>query len=315
MSKRAMELKVGAFVLVGLILTGAMIMRFSKGTGFGGAYQVRLEARNAGGIIPGANVLMAGVPVGHVREIILAPDGTKVTMIARIHERFQIPTNAVWAVATVGLLGDRYISVSPGRYRPGEPLTFLENGAVVQVHEAFEISQAAESASGLMNRLSGTIDQLSNVVQRLDQTLLSDASLKDLTMTFANLRTVSERTIETVENANSFIETNTVPMSGAVSNLHLFSANLNEVTVELRELVATNRASLSAAFGSIEKATERADRILGQVEAGEGLVGKLLSNPELAEHASQMVSNFAVFGKNLNERGIWGVFRRPKSDK
>jgi phospholipid/cholesterol/gamma-HCH transport system substrate-binding protein len=312
MSKSRMEWKVGLFVLIGLILTAAMIMRFSKGTGLSGTYEVNLEARNAGGIIPGAGVLMAGVPVGSIKGIILAPDGSKVTMVANIYDRIKIATNAVWGIATVGLLGDRYISVSPGRYKPEETLTFLEDKATVPVQEAFDIAQVAESASSLMDRLSGTVDQLSNAVVRLDATVLSDQSLSNLSTTIGNLRETSERAVDAVHNVNTFVETNEVPLSGAISNFNLFSANLNEVTAELRQLVATNRANLSGAIANVNRATERADKILAKVEGGEGLAGELLSNPEMAQHVSLMVSNFSIFGSNLNAKGLWGVFRKPK---
>jgi phospholipid/cholesterol/gamma-HCH transport system substrate-binding protein len=315
MNEKKLVWKVGLFVLIGLVLAAGMVMRFSKGTGFSGSYQLNLNAKNAGGIIPGASVLMAGVPVGNVKGIILAQDGTRVTMQASIYDRFKIPTNAVFSIATVGLLGDRYISVSPGNIPEGQQLTFLQEGDEVNLQGAFEISQAAESAAGLMDRLSGTVDQLSNAVQRLDQTLLSQQSLSNLTETVANLRTMSVRAIAAVDNVNSFVETNTLPLSHTVSNLHLFSANLNGVTIELRELVATNRVELSSAMKNIDRATARADQILEKVEAGEGLVGRLISDDELAGHASQLVSNFMVFGQNLNARGIWGVFRKPKESR
>ena len=314
MSQNRMEWKVGLFVLIGLVLTGAMIMRFSKGTGFSGTYKLNLEARNAGGIIPGASVLMAGVPVGSVSGIVLAEDGTRVTMVASIYDRFKIPTNAIFAVATVGLLGDRYVSVSTGHTQEGQPLTFLEDGAHVKVQEAFEITQAAESAAGLMDRLSGTVDQLSNAVARLDKTLLSEESLSNLTSTIANLRTTSERAITAVDNVNAFVETNAVPVGHTVSNLNLFSENLNGVTLELREMVASNRVRLSSALGNVDRATERADNILAKVESGDGLIGRLLADDEMARHSALLVSNFMVFGENLNERGIWGVFRKPKKD-
>src|SRR3954466_8164747 len=114
MSKSRLEWRVGAFVALGLILAAAMVMRFSKGTGLSNTYHLNLEAHNAGGIIPGASVLMAGVPIGGISEIRLAPDGTKVTMVASILSRFLIASNAVFGITTVGFLGDRYISVSPG---------------------------------------------------------------------------------------------------------------------------------------------------------------------------------------------------------
>lgn len=308
-----MEWKVGLFVLFGLILTAIMITRFSKGTGLSGTYELDLQARNAGGIIPGASVLMAGVPVGSVNAIVLAPDGSKVTMIAKIYDRYQIASNAIWSIATVGLLGDRYVAVSPGRLREGETLTYLEDGASVRVQEAFDIAQVAESAAGLMDRLSGTVEQLSNAVQRLDATVLSESTLTNLAATAGNLRDVSFEAKQTVTDVKTWVRTNTSPLSSTVSNLNLFSLNLKEATSELRDLVATNRSTVSLAVQNVERATARADKLLGKVEAGEGLAGKLLSDAELAKHMSFMASNFAVFSSNLNSRGLWGVVRKPKS--
>src|SRR5688500_17799111 len=167
MNKDKTGWKVGLFVLIALVLAAGMVMRFSKGTGLASTYTLNLEANNAGGIIRGASVLMAGVPIGSISGIYLAQDGAKVTMVASIYEQFKISTNAVFGIGTVGFLGDRYISVSPGT-NTGSNVRYLEAGETVRVAEAFDFAQVAESASGLMNRLSGTVDQLSNAVTRLD---------------------------------------------------------------------------------------------------------------------------------------------------
>src|SRR5688500_16535979 len=192
MSKNKTAWKVGLLVLIALVVAAIMVMRFSKGTGFASTYDLRLEAANAGGIIRGASVLMAGVPIGSISAIYLAQDGAKVTMVASIYEQFQISSNAVFDIGTVGFLGDRYISVSPGP-RGAANVGAFKHGDTVRVAEAFYFAQVAESASGLMDRLSGTVDQLSNAVTRLDTTLMSDESLSNLTHTVANFRTLSER--------------------------------------------------------------------------------------------------------------------------
>src|ERR1051326_5000354 len=105
MNNKRMVLKVGLFVLIGLVLAGAMIMRFSKGTGLSTTYRLYLQARNAGGIIPGANVLMAGVPVGSVSDIKLSDNGAQVRMVAKIYSRFKIQKDAQFSIQTVGFLG------------------------------------------------------------------------------------------------------------------------------------------------------------------------------------------------------------------
>jgi phospholipid/cholesterol/gamma-HCH transport system substrate-binding protein len=314
MSKNKTPWKVGLFVLIALVVAAGMVMRFSKGTGLASTYTLNLVANNAGGIIRGASVLMAGVPIGSISEIYLAQDGAKVTMVASIYEQYQISTNAIFGIGTVGFLGDRYISVSPGP-NGGGTVPRLRPGDTVRVAEAFDFAQVAESASGLMNRLSGTVDQLSNAVSRLDTTLISDQSLSNLTMTVANFRTLSESAMAAAGGLDAFVQTNTPSLSQSITNFASFTEKLNRVTLELQETVATNRVEFTATIKNIERATDRADKLLADVEQGKGLAGALLKNDELANHVSLMVSNFAVFGSNLNTKGIWGVFRKPKLPK
>jgi phospholipid/cholesterol/gamma-HCH transport system substrate-binding protein len=317
MNNKRMVLKVGVFVLIGLVLAAAMVMRFSKGTGLSTTYRLGLRARNAGGIIPGANVLMAGVPIGSVSEIRLAEDGSKVTMMARIYSRFRISKDAVFGIATVGFLGDRFVSVSPNPARkkndpsPG----YLKDGDFVQVEEAFDITAVAQSASTLMDRLSATVLQLNTAVQRLDKTLLADQSLTNLTQMISNLKSVSDRALTAMDTINHFLNTNTVSLSQSVTNIQTFTEKLNAVTLELHETVATNRTQLTSAMKNIDHATERADRILREVEEGKGLAGTLLHSEQFAEYTSTTLSNLMIFSSNLNQKGLWGVIRKPKPAK
>jgi phospholipid/cholesterol/gamma-HCH transport system substrate-binding protein len=313
MSKNTTAMKVGLFVLVALVVAAVMVMRFSKGTGLADTYELNLEARNAGGIIKGAGVLMAGVPIGSISGIYLSSDGSKVRMVASIYEQYKISTNAIFGIGTVGFLGDRYIAVSPGHDGSG-PVVYRQPGDTVQVQEAFDFTQVAESASGLMDRLSGTVDQLSNAVTRLDKTLISEQSLSNLTETVANFRTLSQRAMAAAGGLDDFVRTNTPSLSQSITNFSAFTENLNTVTLELQQTVATNRVEFTSAIKNIERATDRVDKLLADVERGNGLAGALLQNNELSYQAALMVSNFMAFSSNLNNKGIWGVFRKPKKD-
>jgi phospholipid/cholesterol/gamma-HCH transport system substrate-binding protein len=311
---KKMEWKVGVFVLIGLVLVALMVMRFSKGTGLSSTYDLNLEARNAGGIIRGASVLMAGVPIGSVSEIRLAADGSKVTMVASIYDKIKISSNAVFSIDTVGFLGDRYISVSPGA-ATNENVGFRPPGDTAVLEEAFDFAQVAVSASGLMNRLSGTVDQLSNAVTRLDRTLISEHSLSNLTTTVQNLKGFSDRAMSAASGLDDFVRTNTPSLSQSITNFSDFTEKLNRVTLELQETVVTNRIEFTSAIKNIERATMRADKILAEVDEGKGLAGSLLKNPEMANYTTLMLSNFMAFGSNVNHKGVWGVIRKPKASK
>src|SRR5580658_1355903 len=57
MDSKRLEIKVGLFVLIGLVLMGVLLIQFSKGTSvFHGTYTLRLHAANVGGLKQRASV-------------------------------------------------------------------------------------------------------------------------------------------------------------------------------------------------------------------------------------------------------------------
>jgi hypothetical protein len=157
------------------------------------------------------------------------------------------------------------------------------------------------------------VKQLNQAVGRLDTTILSDHSLSNLTIAMDNFRWVSESAREATDNINEFLRTNTPSLSGSISNFGAFSEQLNQVTVELHETLATNRVQLTDMVKDLGTATGHLNTMLERVEAGEGLAGSLLHDEELALYTGQMLSNFMVLSSNINNKGLWGVIRKPKT--
>lgn len=313
MNKQNLALKVGVFVAASLVVAAVMIMKFSKGAGlFTKTYTLQLRASDVGGIIPGANVLMAGVSIGRVREITLERDGRSVIMHSEILSDFRIRTNAIFQIRQAGFLGDRFISVTPALAVAGEAPE-LKDGDFVQCEETFDISQVAQSASGLMQRMDTIVSNLNRAVTRVDTTLLSENSLTNLTATIGNFRTLSEKANGAINNLDGFVTTNMANLSTSITNFNVFTDNLTILTMELRATLATNRGQITQSIQNIEGATARITNILADIQNGKGLAGNLLYNEELSRNIDTISSNFAVFSKNLNDRGLWGVFRKPKS--
>ena len=114
MEKSRLETKVGLFVFVGLALLAVLLIQFSKGTSlFRGTYELRLHASNVGGLKQRAWVLLAGVQVGSVSDIELAPDGKSVTILLNIYKTDKIYHDARFVIEQSGFLGDQYVAVIP----------------------------------------------------------------------------------------------------------------------------------------------------------------------------------------------------------
>ena len=74
MEKSRLEIKVGLFVFIGLLVLALLLIQFSKGASlFRNTYTLKLRTQNAGGLKQNAGVLVAGVPVGSVKKSSLTP--------------------------------------------------------------------------------------------------------------------------------------------------------------------------------------------------------------------------------------------------
>jgi phospholipid/cholesterol/gamma-HCH transport system substrate-binding protein len=287
-------------------------MRFSKGAGlFTSTYTINLRTENVGGVIPGVAVLMAGVPIGNVLSTDLEEGGHTVLMQVKIKSKFKIRGDAIFSIKQAGLLGDRFISVVPGK----NEAPILLNNQTVNCEEPFDLQEVARSTAGLMRRVDQTAQQLNSAVARLDTTLLSGETLTNITTSVANFRLLSERTLGVVSNVDNVIKGNSGGLSLAVTNFGTFSVQLNKVARELEETVISNRTQLTAAIKNVENATMKADQLLAEVQAGHGVAGTLIRNEKVSQDVANTLSNLSVFSSNLNQQGLWGVIRKPKHKK
>ncbi|MFW6401139.1 MAG: outer membrane lipid asymmetry maintenance protein MlaD [Desulfohalobiaceae bacterium] len=132
------ELTVGAFVLLGLICLGYLTMQLGQLQLFGSDYyQLQARFSNVGGLRSGNAVQIAGVQVGQVEDIELDQEQFVARVKLRIQEGVRLSDDAMAAIKTSGLIGDKYISISPGGsgiyLEPGD--TIIETQAPLDIEE------------------------------------------------------------------------------------------------------------------------------------------------------------------------------------
>src|SRR6476620_8384113 len=92
-SDKTLELKVGAFVIVGLAVLAGLLVPFGRiGEGFQEDYQLLIKFPDASGLLKGSDVLLAGAKIGHVSGgTRLAESGQGVDVPVRIFGFVKIP--------------------------------------------------------------------------------------------------------------------------------------------------------------------------------------------------------------------------------
>lgn len=310
MDKSRLEVKVGLFVLIGLVLLAMVLIQFSKGTSlFRGTYQLQLHTTNIGGLKSRAGVLLAGVEVGNVSQIKLADDGKSVTVLLSIYKNFVIYSDARFVIEQAGFLGDPYVSVIPTKNQ-GDILT---NNALVECQEPFNLQEVARSTAGFVKRIDDTAKKLDDAVTDLRRVVLNGETLTNFAAAINNTRAFSEQALGTVNDINALVVTNGAQISLAVSNAVQFSQDLNHLADSANSLLATNGAEVSLAMQNVKASSDELKQLLDGLQSGRGLAGTLLQNPQLATNAQIIADNLAITTSNLNRLGLWGILWSHKS--
>ncbi len=113
MKKIDLELSVGLFIIAGIICLGYLSIKLGKMEVLGSkGYEVYAIFSNSGGLKTGSSVVIAGVDVGRVKGITL--EDYQARVILNLPENVNIQEDAIASIKTRGLIGEKYIEVTPG---------------------------------------------------------------------------------------------------------------------------------------------------------------------------------------------------------
>jgi phospholipid/cholesterol/gamma-HCH transport system substrate-binding protein len=113
MRKSGVETAVGLFLVVGILCLGYLSIRLGKLELVGGDdVPVTAEFSTVSGLKQGANVEIAGVEIGKVDSIDIRDYKAVVRM--RVRRGLRLQEDTIASVRTRGLIGDKFINLSPG---------------------------------------------------------------------------------------------------------------------------------------------------------------------------------------------------------
>lgn len=133
-----LELSVGVFVLVGLLALGWLSVKLARmELVSGNNVPIWANFSSVSGLKTGATVEIAGVTVGRVDQIALDTANYDAKVRLLIQPGVPIQEDAIASVRTKGLIGDRYIAISPG----GSDNLLKNNGVITQTEPAINFEE------------------------------------------------------------------------------------------------------------------------------------------------------------------------------
>ena len=134
------ELGVGAFILMGFACALALAFASTDARGRVGGESYSLTARfsNLGELKVRAPVKVAGVKVGEVAAITLDPVKYDAVVTLKVAKAAgDLPADTSASIYTSGLLGERYVGLTPG----GDPEVLADGDEIVMTQSAVVLEQ------------------------------------------------------------------------------------------------------------------------------------------------------------------------------
>ncbi|MDD5255758.1 MAG: MlaD family protein [Candidatus Omnitrophica bacterium] len=185
--KTRLELRVGVFVFVGLVIFAAFILSIGGLKMLASGYQVKFLFHFVNGVKVGAPVRFAGVDVGEVRRInfIRPPEGKmQVEIVGWVQDNVEIPVDSSVWVNTLGLLGEKYVEILPGEDWQNK----LERGGTLTGNEPIAINEVERSLKDTASSVGEVINKIKNGEGTVGKLISEDAIYNDLEALASDVR-------------------------------------------------------------------------------------------------------------------------------
>lgn len=283
--------KVGALMILALVILGVFIIEIEELPlgAKAGRFSVLAEFPTVAGLDEKSHVRIAGVRVGIVERIELA--GNRARAYLSLDPQVQLREGAWAEVASLGMLGDKYVELYPGpadapllspdAILPGEsPVAFDQvlktaaniGGDVKEVTASLRRSLGGEEGTAKLNEILDNIRQLTGEVKKLVA-----ANRENVDATLANFRAFSATLREELPHL--------------AEKLHLLADNVDAVVAENRRNLSETIGNLKDLSARLRVSADNLNQITSKIAGGEGSIGKLVNDEETVNNLNSTLKS------------------------
>jgi len=187
--KTKLELKVGLFVVVGLVLLSIFVLSIGRFKTWTSGYRVNFIFNFANGVKVGAPVRYAGVDVGEVKKIKfishnLAKVDDIVSLQCWIKQNVEIPADSTVWINTLGLLGEKYVEIMPGK----DYAKLMQKNEVYAGVDPIPMHEVFRTANNIISTINASIMKVNNKQGTLGKLLYDDSIYNNLDALVLDLR-------------------------------------------------------------------------------------------------------------------------------
>ncbi len=274
------KIKLGVFVSLGLVvLILAIYYIGEKQLLFESTFRLTGVFTDVGGLQPGNNVRLSGISIGTVESISLVSDTTvRVEIVIDESSRKFIKKDAIATIGSEGLIGNKVLVINPGTGGKKN----IEDNDIIQTEQPIDVDDIMLSLKTTIDNtaiITGDLAKISTNIESGNGTigrLIMDQSWREnIQSTIINLKDGSEKFVVFMDKSQD------------IDNILLaLNSNIDSTSAVIQDL----------------------SKITSNIEAGEGVVGKLLMDQSMGQNLDSTLINlkkglaeFEIFMKMAQE--------------
>lgn len=278
-----------------VFLVGEKDFLFSRKT----RYFILFE--RVGGLADGGAVQLNGVLVGKVDEVVLPEDAgeTLLQVWISIEQRYgsRIRADSVARIQSLGLLGDKYISLTSGSPEFQE----IEPDGQIQAAQVTDVDTLIASGGDAVENIVLTASSLSKILARMErgegilgQLLMDDGSDENVLEGIGQSLETVRHIIETIDKGEGPIgrlihdEKLARQLGDTIGKIESVVTKMNEGEGLLPDLLNNPKAKdrFEATLQSLQEASDDIEALTAAFKSGDGLLPMLLTDKAFAEEVS-----------------------------
>jgi len=270
-------------------------------------YTVRVLFRDVSGLTEGSDVRLSGIKIGSVTDIELYHKKAVVTL--SVHDGVEIHRKDKVMLATLGIMGDKYVGIMPGD--PEAPLVLNEE-VPLEGSDSVGIDSLGASFDTLLHSLNGVADDVKHVSTSLKQALGNQQAADDLKAIVQNIKHLTE-------NLSTLSAGKDADVSLLLQNLRIVSQDLRNSLPSIldkidgmagsaNDLLTGENDDLRMIVDNIRSITEKLDRTVENMEKitlnirdGKGSIGKLVNDEKTVESLNGALDSIKQTAEDLGE--------------
>ncbi len=316
--KRIREIKVGAFILVSIIImVGVVFLIGGEKRLFGGKIKYKIFFNSTGGLYPGDPVLLKGVEVGNVVKIGFPSDLKKkkilveISVLKKISPRIREDTRA--RISAASLVYGKVVELTMGSLK--EPV--IPPGGTIKAEEATTYAAIMDSTTLMLEDIREVFSKINNGKGMIGLLLNNPMETQQI---LHNLSVSSQRLASILEKADRDTSPLGVLLSDSINfrktlvDIKNTTAGLEEVTKNLKDKKSVIGKFINdKEYGEtltkdLHSAIHSLASIAAKIDTGKGTLGSLLNNRELYTGLQDV-----VLGVKKSSVAKWLIRNRRKA--